>query len=66
MIATVTPQELDSRRQAGQTVELIDVRTPAEFQEVHVPFARTLKQGWLSLAGLFMISIPLQIGVPYR
>lgn len=42
MIATVTPQELDSRRQAGQPVELIDVRTPAEFQEVHVPFARNV------------------------
>jgi rhodanese-related sulfurtransferase len=42
MIATITPQELDSRRQAGQPVELIDVRTPAEFQEVHVPFARNV------------------------
>jgi rhodanese-related sulfurtransferase len=38
-IATITPRELDelSKRQA---VDLIDVRTPAEFREMHIDFAR--------------------------
>lgn len=42
MIQTISPQDLASLRQAGQPVDLIDVRTPAEFQEVHVAFARNL------------------------
>ncbi len=39
VIGTITPRELDElhRRQA---VDLIDVRTPAEYREVHIDFAR--------------------------
>lgn len=37
--ATITPQELNARRQSGAAVELIDVRTPVEFREVHADVA---------------------------
>jgi rhodanese-related sulfurtransferase len=40
MIATVSPQELSQRMQSGKSIELIDVRTPVEFQELHVELAR--------------------------
>lgn len=41
-IQTITPQELSERKAAGQPVELIDVRTPVEFREMHVDFAKNL------------------------
>lgn len=34
-VAAITPQELSARRARGEAVELIDVRTPIEFREVH-------------------------------
>ncbi len=42
MTTTVHPQELAERRQHGRPVELIDVRTPAEYREVHIEFARNV------------------------
>ncbi len=39
---TITPDELKSLHDRGESIDLIDVRTPAEFQEVHVPFARNV------------------------
>jgi rhodanese-related sulfurtransferase len=44
---TIEPQELDRRRQQGESVDLIDVRTPLEFREVHVDFALNLPLGSL-------------------
>ena len=41
-IATISPKELLERTQAGQQVDLIDVRTPVEYREVHVTFARNV------------------------
>jgi rhodanese-related sulfurtransferase len=41
-VTTISPQRLHDITQAGQSVELIDVRTPAEFREVHVSFARNV------------------------
>jgi rhodanese-related sulfurtransferase len=41
-VTTISPQRLHDITQAGQGVELIDVRTPAEFGEVHVSFARNV------------------------
>lgn len=41
-VSLISPKELQDRVQAGKKVELIDVRTPVEFREVHVPFARNL------------------------
>ena len=38
---TITPKELAERNES-QPVELIDVRTPAEFREVHATIARNL------------------------
>lgn len=42
MTQTISPQQLEHLRKAGQQIELIDVRTPVEFQEVHVAFARNV------------------------
>lgn len=41
-IATISPQDLHRRREQTGKLELIDVRTPAEFREVHVDFARNV------------------------
>jgi rhodanese-related sulfurtransferase len=41
-IATISPHELYEAVHAGQPVELIDVRTPLEFREVHVRLARNV------------------------
>jgi len=41
-IPTITPQRLQELRNSGQHVDLVDVRTPVEFREVHVDFARNV------------------------
>lgn len=52
MIATISPRQLQDLVAAGQSVELIDVRTPAEFEEVHVTFARNVPLDRLDAARL--------------
>lgn len=42
-ISTITPEELESLRKNGQAVELIDVRTPAEYRECHAMPARNVQ-----------------------
>lgn len=42
MAATISPQELSQLRQNGKPLDLIDVRTPVEYREVHVEFARNV------------------------
>jgi len=42
MPAAISPQELADLRARGPALELIDVRTPAEFREMHVDFARNV------------------------
>lgn len=42
MITAISPQELGRLKQTGKTIELIDVRTPVEFQELHVEFSRNV------------------------
>ena len=42
MIATIRPKELSDLRASGKDIELIDVRTPVEFREAHVDFARNV------------------------
>lgn len=42
MVATISPQELSRLQQGAKSIELIDVRTPVEFQELHVEFARNV------------------------
>ncbi len=38
---TITTSQLHELSQSGKHVELIDVRTPAEYRSSHVPFARS-------------------------
>jgi rhodanese-related sulfurtransferase len=45
-VSTITPGELDERRR-GHAVELIDVRSPAEYREVHAEPARLVPLGSL-------------------
>jgi len=52
MVATITPQSLAEKMRQGDTVELIDVRTPAEFEEVHVESARNVPLDRLDASGL--------------
>jgi rhodanese-related sulfurtransferase len=40
--ASIAPAELSQFCRTGRTVDLIDVRTPAEFREAHVEFARNV------------------------
>ncbi len=41
-VRTITPKEVEDLRRQGQTVELIDVRTPVEYREVHAEPARSV------------------------
>jgi rhodanese-related sulfurtransferase len=41
-VNTISPQQLHEVVRAGKPVELVDVRTPVEFREVHVSFARNV------------------------
>lgn len=41
-ISTISPRHLNDTVCGGGSVDLIDVRTPAEFGEVHVPFAKNV------------------------
>jgi rhodanese-related sulfurtransferase len=41
-VSTATPAELAELCKSGKKIELIDVRTPVEFREVHVEFARNI------------------------
>jgi rhodanese-related sulfurtransferase len=41
-LGTISPQALAQLHRSGQGIDLIDVRTPAEFQQVHVEFARNI------------------------
>jgi rhodanese-related sulfurtransferase len=41
-VATISPNGLARRRAEEKNLKLIDVRTPAEFQEVHVDFAQNI------------------------
>jgi rhodanese-related sulfurtransferase len=41
-VSTLDPLELERRRRDGEPVELVDVRTPAEFRSVHAAPARNV------------------------
>jgi rhodanese-related sulfurtransferase len=42
MVQTITPADFQRLSRNGQSLELIDVRTPAEFREIHVEGARNV------------------------
>lgn len=41
-VRTITPKALEDLRRQGRTVEVIDVRTPVEYREVHAEAARSV------------------------
>ncbi len=47
---TISPNELNKRVQGGEPIELIDVRTPVEFREVHATLARNMPLDQLEVA----------------
>ena len=51
-IATITPQKLADSCREGKKIDLIDVRTPVEFREIHVEIARNVPLDRLDPAGL--------------
>jgi len=51
-IAVIKPHEVAELSKKGQKVDLIDVRTPVEFREVHVEFARNVPLDQLDPAAL--------------
>jgi rhodanese-related sulfurtransferase len=51
-VPTITPQRLEELHTAGKAVELIDVRTPVEYREAHVTFARNVPLDRLDPAAL--------------
>jgi rhodanese-related sulfurtransferase len=51
-VATISPRQLHDITQGGRSVELIDVRTPVEFREVHVSFARNVPLDQLNTASV--------------
>jgi rhodanese-related sulfurtransferase len=52
MTATISPKQLAEIRSAGKQVELLDVRTPVEFREIHVDFARNVPLDRLDVQAL--------------
>lgn len=51
-VSTVSPARLAALCEGGKKIDLIDVRTPAEFREVHVEFARNVPLDRLDPAAL--------------
>ena len=51
-IAIITPQKLADSCREGKKIDLIDVRTPVEFREIHVEIARNVPLDQLDPAGL--------------
>lgn len=49
-VTTISAQQLHDLTKSGQAIELIDVRTPLEFREVHVGFARNVPLDTLDAA----------------
>lgn len=49
-LTTISPRQLHALRDGGATIELIDVRTPMEFREMHVSFARNVPLDQLDAA----------------
>lgn len=51
-VATITPQALAELYRMNKKIDLIDVRTPIEFRDVHVEHARNIPLDQLDAAGL--------------
>lgn len=42
MVSSISPAQLAALRNSGAKIDLVDVRTPVEFREVHVDFAHNV------------------------
>jgi rhodanese-related sulfurtransferase len=51
-VPTVSPAQLGAICESGKKIDLIDVRTPVEFREVHVEFARNVPLDRLDTAAI--------------
>lgn len=51
-VTNISPQQLADLRRSGKSIELLDVRTPAEFQALHVDFARNVPLDQLDPAAI--------------
>jgi rhodanese-related sulfurtransferase len=51
-VTTISPQQLAELCKSGKCVELIDVRTPVEYREVHVDIAKNVPLDQLNPAQL--------------
>ncbi|MBI1348727.1 DUF2892 domain-containing protein [bacterium] len=51
-MTTIAPKQLFDRIQSGETIELVDVRTPVEYREIHVGCARNVPLDQLNPAQL--------------
>ena len=51
-VTTISPRQLHDIVQVGRSVDLIDVRTPVEFREIHINFARNVPLDQLDTATL--------------
>lgn len=49
-VTSMSPRQLHDQVQSGTSIELIDVRTPIEYREVHVSFARNVPLDQLDVA----------------
>jgi rhodanese-related sulfurtransferase len=52
MSTVITAEELHALHTQGQPITLIDVRTPAEFSDTHVPFAKNIPLDQLDPAAI--------------
>jgi rhodanese-related sulfurtransferase len=52
IVSTISPAQLGELCRAGKNIELIDVRTPVEFREVHLEMARNVPLDQLDVAAL--------------
>jgi len=55
--STITPRELKEWLDAGKTVELIDVREPAEYEIVRIPGSRLIPKGEI-VGGAALAELP--------
>lgn len=62
-LSTITPRELFAKHERGEPIDLIDVRTPAEYREVHATIARLVPLDALDPARV-MGSRPVPAGEP--
>jgi rhodanese-related sulfurtransferase len=53
MTASITPHRLAALHRVNQSIDLIDVRTPAEYREAHIDFARNVPLDRLDPSAVF-------------